>query len=145
MNKLLLLFCLLTPTLGFAQQYSIGWYKIAGGGGASTGGAFSVSGTIGQPDASGALAGGNYSLTGGFWALYAVQTAGAPWLTITQSGNSALVSWPASATGFLLQTNGNLLINNWVNCGSFITTSNGTNSVRIATPTGNLFFRLISP
>ena len=29
-------------------QYSIDWFKIAGGGGASTGGVYAVSGTIGQ-------------------------------------------------------------------------------------------------
>ena len=32
-----------------AQTYSIDWFKIAGGGGTSTGGVYSVSGTIGQP------------------------------------------------------------------------------------------------
>src|ERR1700679_2210350 len=72
-----------------AQSYSINWYKISGGGGTSTNGQYSVSGTIGQPDASTAMTGGNYSLTGGFWALYAVQVPGAPVLTITRSGNSA--------------------------------------------------------
>ena len=41
---------------------------------------YSVSGTIGQHDAGGPMTGGNYSLTGGFWALYAVQTPGAPCL-----------------------------------------------------------------
>ena len=34
-----------------AQSYSIDWFKIAGGGGTSTGGVYSVSGTIGQHDA----------------------------------------------------------------------------------------------
>ena len=81
-----------------AQSYSIDWYKIAGGGGTSTGGVYAVSGTIGQPDASGAMSGGNYSVTGGFWSLISVvQTAGLPDLTITHSGNSVIVSW--SATG----------------------------------------------
>jgi len=80
-------------------QPNIDWYKISGGGGTSTGGTYQVSGTIGQPDASGAMTGGNYSLTGGFWSLYAVQTAGAPLLTITYIGNQAIVSWsPSSMT-----------------------------------------------
>src|ERR1039458_1945409 len=74
-----------------AQSYSIDWYKIAGGGGTSTGGTYQVSGTIGQPDAGGAMTGGSYSLTGGFWSLYAVQTPGAPLLTITYIGNQAIV------------------------------------------------------
>src|SRR5487761_1983986 len=76
-----------------AQSYSIDWYKIAGGGGTSTGGTYQVTGTIGQPDASGAMTGGNYSLTGGFWALISVvQTAGLPSLVITHSGSSVIVS-----------------------------------------------------
>src|ERR1035441_5035016 len=53
------------------QQYTVDWYKVSGGGGTSTGGVFSVSGTIGQPDASSVLTGGNYSVTGGFSSLYA--------------------------------------------------------------------------
>jgi hypothetical protein len=42
------------------------------GGGTGTGGVYSVTITIGQPDASGAMTGGSYSLTGGFWALISV-------------------------------------------------------------------------
>ena len=51
----------------YAQPYSITWYTIDGGGGTSSGGAYTVSGTIGQPDA-GTLSGGVYTLAGGFWA-----------------------------------------------------------------------------
>jgi hypothetical protein len=124
-----------------AQSYSIDWYKIAGGGGSSTGGVYTVSGTIGQHDAGGAMAGGNYSLTGGFWSLYAVQTPGAPWLTITHAGNQAIVSWPPSVTGWTLQTNANLAIGAWGNyLGAIV-----NNSVTNAPPRGNLFFRLMHP
>lgn len=65
---------------GTAQaQYSIDWYTIDGGGGTSvgtsgTGTVYSLSGTIGQPDAdvvslcSGlSCTGAAYELTGGFW------------------------------------------------------------------------------
>ena len=44
---------LLLPFVAFAKQYTIDWYKIAGGGGTSTAGVYSVSCTIGHPDASG--------------------------------------------------------------------------------------------
>ena len=72
---------ILQPSTASAQPYSIDWYKIAGGGGTSTGGTYQVSGTIGQPDAGGPMTGGNYSFTGGFWALISVvQTPGAPTL-----------------------------------------------------------------
>src|SRR5208282_5324928 len=77
-----------------AQPYTITSYKIAGGGGTSSNGQFSVSGTIGQQDAGGPMAGGNYSLTGGFWALISVvQTPGAPTLYISRSGSTLTVFW----------------------------------------------------
>ncbi|MHC4641241.1 MAG: hypothetical protein ACYS32_06325 [Planctomycetota bacterium] len=47
-------------------QYEISWYTIDGGGGASSGGDFTLTGTIGQPDAAYSR-GGNYELLGGFW------------------------------------------------------------------------------
>ena len=43
-------------------QYSLDWFSIDGGAGTSTGGVYSVSGTIGQPDA-GTMAGGSYTLS----------------------------------------------------------------------------------
>jgi hypothetical protein len=136
---------LLTGSTAHAQSYSIDWYKIAGGGGTSTGGVYSVSGTIGQHDAGGPMTGGNYSLTGGFWALISVvQTAGLPNLTITLAGDSVIVSWPDSGS-YTLQQNANLAGGSWTTSGYTITTSNGTNSVTITPPTGNLFFRLKQP
>jgi hypothetical protein len=57
---------------------------------------YSVSGTIGQPDGA-TMSGGNYSLTGSFWSLFAaVQTPGAPVLTITlTTTNTVMVYWPS--------------------------------------------------
>src|SRR5215469_4695823 len=79
-----------------AQNYSIDWFKVAGGGGTSTGGVYTLSGTIGQHDAGGPMAGGIYSLTGGFWALSSVQAAGAPLLQIVlTTTNTAVVYWPS--------------------------------------------------
>src|ERR1035438_7237918 len=103
MKRLFLLLSLLVPSISFAQNYSIDWFKVAGGGGTSSNGQYSVSGTIGQPDAGGPMTGGNYSLTGGFWSLFAMQTPGAPLLTITRAGNLAIVSWDSSTTGWTLQ------------------------------------------
>ena len=138
MKKLFLLLGLLIPSLGFAQQYTLDWYKISGGGGASTGGVFTASGTIGQPDAGSAMHGGNYSVTGGFWSLYAVQTPGAPLLTITHIGSQAIVSWDQTVTGWTLQTNANLATPTWGNyLGSVV-----NNSMTNAPPKGNVFFRL---
>ncbi len=145
MKKLFLLFSLLIPATGFAQQYSIDWYKISGGGGTSTGATYQVTGTIGQPDASGAMTGGNYSVTGGFWSLISVvQTIGAPALTITHSGNSVKISWPYPSTGFVLQQNSNLSTASWSASGGI--SNDGTNNfITITSPSGNLFFRLSHP
>src|SRR5579871_6467956 len=107
-----------------AQNYSIDWYKVAGGGGTSTNGTYSLSGTIGQPDASGAMSGGNYSVTGGFWALIqVVQTPGAPTLYITRAGTTVTVFWQ-NVPGWTLQQNGNLIAPAGWNNSSGITTAN---------------------
>jgi len=141
------LFSLLLPAVGFAQSYSIDWYKVAGGGGTSTGAAYQVSGTVGQPDAGSAMSGGQYSVTGGFWSLIAaVQTAGAPVLSITHSGNSVTVSWPLAANGFALQQNNNVANPaGWSAYGGTVSTASGTNSITINSATGTLFFRLTHP
>jgi len=60
----------LAAAVALAQSggpYDLSWSTVDGGGAtASVGGIYALSGTIGQPDA-GTLAGGNYSLLGGFW------------------------------------------------------------------------------
>ena len=96
---------LFLATSALAQSYSIDWYKVAGGGGTSTGGVYSVSGTIGQHDAGEPMTGGQYSLTGGFWALISVvQTPGLPNLTVTfVNPNSVKISWPNTGSYTLLQ------------------------------------------
>jgi hypothetical protein len=141
MKTLLIILLLVPPIALSAQQYSVDWYKIAGGGGTSTGGTFTVSGTIGQPDASGAMSGENYSVTGGFWSLYAVQTPAAPLLTITYVGSQAIVSWSPSVTGWTLQTNANLASKGWGNYLGSVANNRVTN----APPKGNVFFRLSIP
>ena len=137
---------LLVAVGALAQPYSIDWSKVAGGGGTSTGGVYSVSGTVGQHDAGGPMSGGNYSLTGGFWSLISVvQTAGLPNLTITSAGNSVIVSWPNTGS-YTLQQNSNVAAPaGWVTSGYSISSSNGTNSIAITPPAGNLFFRLTHP
>ena len=126
-----------------AQQYSVDWYKVSGGGSTSTGGVYSATGTTGQPDAGRAMSGGSFSVTGGFWGLISVvQTPGAPLLTVTHSGNSVMISWPSPSTDFVLQQNSDLTTTNWSTT-SLIISDNGTNkSIFITSPSGNLFFRL---
>jgi hypothetical protein len=125
------------------QNYSVDWYKVSGGGGTSAGGSYALSGTTGQPDAGGSMTGGNYSITGGFWALYAVQTPGAPMLKIQWiNATTVKVSWPSPSTGFVLQQNNDLNTANWSNYPGTVSDDGTTKSVTITPPSGSLFFRL---
>ena len=139
-----LLAILALTTSARAQSYSVDWSKIAGGGGSSTGGVYSVSGTIGQPDASGELSGGQYSVVGGFWSFIAVPTPGAPPLTIRgTTTNAVLVTWPSPSPGYALQQNSDINTTNWLPVLP-APVDNGTNKTVIITPaSGRKFFRLV--
>jgi hypothetical protein len=127
-------------------QYSIDWYKIAGGGGTSSNGQYMVSGTIGQHDAGTPMTGGGYSLTGGYWALSAVQTAGAPLLTITVTPtNTVVISWPSPSVGFGLQQNASLNTTNWVTPAEAVTDNGLTKFILVNPPAGNRYYRLQHP
>jgi hypothetical protein len=138
----------LTGTLAFvaasrAQSYSIDWYTIDGGGGTSTGGVYSLSGTIGQPDA-GTMSGGNYSLVGGFWgAVIPVQQPGGPTLFINNLQNgTAKIYWVPNTAGFVLQEAGSLNATpvGWSNAPVAY-----TNGATIPASMQTRFFRLIKP
>lgn len=134
---------ILIPTISFAQPYAINWHKIAGGGGVSTGGTYSVTGAIGQPEAAGAMSGGGYSITGGFWSLYALQTPGAPSLSIKlTSTNTAMIYWPSPSTGYNLQVNSNLSTPNWVAPPQSVTDNGTIKYIIVNPPVGNQFYRL---
>ena len=95
--------------------YALSWFTIDGGSGTSTGGVYSVSGTIGQPDAGGPLTNGQYSVTGGFWALpIGVPMLGAPTLQIVPAAlGFATISWSPATPGFVLQMSDNLTAPSW--------------------------------
>src|SRR5262245_12041931 len=95
----------LSATSGLGQSggaFAIRSSVVASGGGRSTGGAFAVTGTLGQPAAGGPLSGGAFAVGSGFWNL--IQTPGAPLLRIRPTGTGgAIVSWPEPSTGWVLQ------------------------------------------
>ena len=63
----MILICMCVTTV-VADDFDIDWWTIDGGGVLlSSGGDFELSGTVGQPDA-GAMTGGDFTITGGFWA-----------------------------------------------------------------------------
>ena len=65
-GRWILIFALFFIVSTVFGDYDISWYTIDGGGGRSTGGPYTLMGTIGQPDAA-YSSGGNYELLGGFW------------------------------------------------------------------------------
>jgi hypothetical protein len=65
-------FLLASPSLALiGGGFDMTWNTVDGGGGSSSGGGFTLSGTVGQSDASAVanMTGGTYSLTGGFWSV----------------------------------------------------------------------------
>ena len=96
-------------------NYTNKWSTIDGGGGASTGGVYTITGTASQPDA-GVMRGGEYTVNGGFWGRIAVvQMPGAPPLTIRRMGaNSLAVCWPYPSTGYELERSIGLEVLKWM-------------------------------
>jgi hypothetical protein len=142
MNKALTISILIATGVCTWAQLVINWHTIDGGGGTSTGGVYCVSGTIGQPDASRPMTNGQYAITSGFWALpQAVQTPGAPLLSITAAGPGlAEISWEPETPGFVLQETLSLSPTNWVNSAS------GTNNPTMVSVTNAArFYRLNKP
>lgn len=131
MNALRLLASLVSLTTvltASAQNYSMNWFTIDGGGGACSNGNFSLQGTIGQCDAArktsyiptlqGESGEANlsaleddyedFSLFGGFWpgVLAPIFT---PTLSIRHEGlTSVIVSWPVSPAPYILKATTNL-------------------------------------
>src|SRR5215218_5166437 len=97
--------------------FDLSWNTLDGGGGTfSTGGAYSLGGTVGQPDA-GYMSGGTYSVAGGFWGAMAsppaVQLVGhVTWqgrpdqphplqqlpITLTLKSGGTMVDYPVQTT-----------------------------------------------
>jgi hypothetical protein len=148
---LLLAALLLTATSTAMAQtnasYAIGWWTADGGGGNSSGAQYTLSGTIGQPDA-GTLTGGNFTVIGGFWSLIAaVQTPGAPFLNAIVSNAAVVVSWPKPAEGWSLTCSPVLTggTNNWTPIPPPYQTNATHYYVVEPNPAGNRFYRLQKP
>ena len=79
--------------------------------------------------------------------LSVVQTPGAPSLTIAfTTTNTAVVSWPAAATGFALQQNTNSVSSvNWSNVNAGVQDNGTIKYLIVNPPDGNRFYRLFKP
>ena len=141
----------LIPILARAQAYDLNWSTIDGGGGTCTAGVYTVTGTIGQPDA-GRLNSSDFTIDGGFWSIVAaIQEPGAPKLSVrfTQT-NTVVVSWPVTWPGFVLLENPDANTTNWVKVATqpvIVATGESTadKQVVVASPIGKRFYRLRKP
>ena len=134
---------LMAITTARAEDYIIDWWD-AGAGGTSSGGIYTVSGSIGQPDA-GILSGGKFTLSGGFWSIVvpgqasATPPALAVFLTTT---NTLVLSWPSSATGFFLEQCADLGLSDWFDSGPAPSDDGTSRSVILPSNLGTRFYRL---
>ena len=144
MKTLFTLALLALVVTAHAQSYSITAHTIAGGGGSSSGGQYAVTGAIAQPEASAASAGGSYSVSGGFFSQdIALQQAGAPRLTVRQSGRNVELVWGANVPGWVLQTNvTDLSPAGWADVGTAPTVNGAEQSLAFTASGGRAFFRL---
>jgi hypothetical protein len=131
-----------------AQTYFIDQVTIAGGGSVCSGGEYSVTGTIGQPEAA-SLSGGDFSLTVGFGSgVTVVPIPDAPVLSAAcTAANDLVISWPGPDAGWRLQTTPSLSTTPIV--WAEITPPYPTNAagcyVTVPSSAGNRFYRLYRP
>lgn len=137
----------LTMTCVHAQSYRMEKAAIKSGGGTSRGGDYEVKGSIGLTDKGPALNNNEYAVKGGFLVmLAAVQSPDAPHLNISVTAtNTAVVSWTASATDFVLEQSSDAATPEWLSV-EILPVADGPNR-RVILPItpGNKFFRLRKP
>ncbi len=136
-----LLFAIAAPLMATAQTISIS--TLAGGGGTSTGTAYEVKGTVGQPSAIVSTS-GPYAVSAGFWSQVRVlQTPGAPTLRLVQEFGLIKLRWAKPVPGFLLETTTN--VGNpasWTPAGGNPVENGADFEVAQPLPAGVRFFRL---
>ncbi len=145
---------LLASALGFGSvqaahaqsggPFTLNWNTIDGGGGNCSGGLtvaggtkFTLSGTVGQPDAGGSTA-GTYVQQCGFIPAFTQPVT--PTLSMTRAGSTLTFTWPNLCTGFALE-GASTVSGPWFFLGSG--TVVGANwRATVLSPTSPVFFRL---
>ena len=100
-----------------------------------------------QPDGN-VLIGGDFTAVNGVARPHLARLYGdsaTPTLNIARSNAMMVVSWPASATGFVLQQNTNLDTTNWTTPSETVTDNGTTRSISVSPAPGSRWFRLLKP
>lgn len=140
-----IVFLLLAAALPLGAAYEIPWYTTDSGGGTSSGGAYTLAATVGQPDA-GSHTGGAYSLSGGFWGAFSVEAPEAPpVLRIQIVANRAQLSWPNPSTNYQLQESPSLTTPSWTDVPALPTVVGAEKQVLLLLQPTERYFRLRKP
>lgn len=123
-----------------AQDFTLDWHSVAGGGGESRGGDFDLISTIGEPHA-GEMLGGDFTIMGVWGTVTSVETS----LSVSLAEGFVIISWPESGSeDFELEETGALAAP-WATVNATPQVSNGTKTVRLPLAPGNHFYRLHKP
>ena len=142
------LICLAFPAAGQGQFKIIDGVIAGGGITLSKGGAYALSGTIGQPFTE-PLRNGTFTLAGGFWDVgVAIQRANMPLLQIVRAGNQLIISWPAEASLPIVQLEERASLaapTRWTLVPQTQIIISGENRVTIPVTVATRFYRLTRP
>ncbi|MCW5551284.1 MAG: DUF642 domain-containing protein [Verrucomicrobiae bacterium] len=132
--------CLLCPG-ALAQAYTLDWHTI-GPGGTSTGGAYSLSGTIEQPGAGLTINGGMYSLTGGFWGV--PEPGQPPFQELVNNGGFEDVNgtFVPNVDNLMVLHEGSMTIPGWTIVKGQVLWGSNNNPFGPSTPEGSMFLDL---
>jgi len=129
------------------QSFRIQNHVIAAGGEVSSGGSFTVTGSVAQSAGHNASAGSQFSVTAGFWhAVTVIQTPGSPVLSLRRTDTGYELSWDATAEGFVLQETQSLSGQiAWSSVLDPPVLVDGKNTVSFSSASGARFYRLRKP
>jgi hypothetical protein len=153
---LLILWIGLAPLFPLAAQESplclLAWSMVDGGGGASTGGDFSLASSIGQPG-TGSGSGGDYAVSDVFGLIPVVPEPPVPppplvlALQINVLDGAVVISWPGDGSERVLLEETMTLPNetSWVSVDATPQSDAGRTCVRVSLSPGCRFYRLRKP
>ncbi len=145
MKSFLLLLLMATVASG-NPRFAITKSTIDAGGTRAPGARFTLTGTIGQPDAAPRFTSpdGRFSLEPGFWSPHSVvQLPDFPLLVMRAGANGSIViAWPVGANGFILQSSPDLSPESWRDVGIRPVDTALEHMVTVSSLAPRAFFRL---
>ena len=134
---------LLAVVSALASDTALKASYISSGGGTSSGGTYTMSGTVGQPVTL-ISSNGQYRLEPGFWAMMSViSTPEGPAIAFQRTGNQVVFTWSEPPGTYVLQkatTLGNAA--DWQNVSQTPVQVGEQNALSLELAPGNQFFRL---